>query len=153
MFVADASTGTVSVISDANDSVVAKVAVGTFPIGIAYDVAHGEIFVTDSSSGAVSVISGTNNSKIATLSVGGNPSGIAYDPGRGELFVTNFYSGTISVISDSLSPSSTSTSTTTSASAGSSKFGVSYLGMVAVDVSLLLALGGIVTIRSRRNAP
>jgi YVTN family beta-propeller protein len=116
------SAGTISVISDANNSVVATIPVGSYPEGLAYDSAKGELFVTnysnvpssinatDFKAGSVSVISDTTNTVVATVPVGPTPGAIAYDSSRGELFVTSEGSsatsvarasvGTVSVISD-----------------------------------------------------
>ncbi len=117
-----ASAGMVSVISDATNSVVATVAVGSDPNGIAYDAAKGELFVTNAgrnpsdisaanfNTGVVSVISDATNTVVATVPVGPFPQGIAYDSIKGELFVTNggktatssspATAGSVSVISD-----------------------------------------------------
>ena len=90
----------VTVISDATNSVVGTVLVGTQPSGLAYDSARGEVFVTNSNSNSVSVIMGTNDSVVATINVGhvpyGNP---AWDGSQGELFVPNAGSNSLSVIS------------------------------------------------------
>ena len=116
------SAGMVSVISDATNSVVATVAVGSDPNGIAYDAAKGELFVTNAgrnpsdisaanfNTGVVSVISDATNTVVATVPVGPFPQGIAYDSIKGELFVTNggktatssspATAGSVSVISD-----------------------------------------------------
>jgi YVTN family beta-propeller protein len=102
VFVANAGSGTVSVISDATNAVVATVGVGSYPEGVAYDSGKGEVFVTNfDSSGTASVISDATNAVVATVSVGGEPQGIAYDSGGGEVFVADFASsGYVSVVSD-----------------------------------------------------
>ena len=58
VFVANAYSRSVSVISDSNNQVVTTVTVGSGPLGVAYDSGKGEIFVANSVSGTVSVISG-----------------------------------------------------------------------------------------------
>jgi YVTN family beta-propeller protein len=118
-----ATAGTVSVISDATNSVTASIPVGSDPDGIAYDSAKGEIFVLNAGkipgdvnasnfdNGTVSVISDASNSVVATLPVGPFPQGIAYVPDKGEFYVgfggktatssSPANSGGVSVISDS----------------------------------------------------
>ncbi len=113
----DASAGTLSVISDATNTVVATVPLGDFPSAIAYDSGKGELFVandgktpsdtsaSNTATGAVNVISDTTNSVVATLTVGPFPDGIAYDSAKGELFVASSGStstaGSVAVVSDS----------------------------------------------------
>ncbi|MFI5414983.1 MAG: PKD domain-containing protein, partial [Candidatus Lutacidiplasmatales archaeon] len=94
------NTHNVSVISDANNSVVATVSVGCSPASVAYDAGRSEVFVGNFESKNVSVISDTNNTVVATVAVGDYPLAIAYDPALGEVFVANSGSGTVSVISD-----------------------------------------------------
>ena len=94
------NSNTVSVISDATNSVVATVNVGSSPDGAAYDSGQGEVFVANSGSNTVSVISDSSNTVTAAVNVGSNPFGVAYDSGKGEVFVPNFGSNTVSVISD-----------------------------------------------------
>jgi len=101
VFVTDFGADSVSVISDASNSVVATVPVGHFPDRIAYDSGKGEVFVTNVGDNTVSVISDTSDTVVATVAVGTYPYGIAYDSGKGEVFVTNYDSNTTSVINDS----------------------------------------------------
>jgi YVTN family beta-propeller protein len=112
----DYVNGSVSVISDSTDKVVAAVNVEASPTGVAYDPAKGEVFVADSGSNTTSIISDTTNSVVATVPVGDDPNGIAYDFGNGNVYVANYgkvdfnasasggvYAGTggsVSVISD-----------------------------------------------------
>ena len=108
IFVANSNSevfgGTVSVISDTNNTVVATVSAEAYdPSGVAYDSAKGEVFVTDYLSDTISIISDTTNTVVAVVNVGLGPSGIAYDSGKGEVFVANAGGGfgnTVSVISD-----------------------------------------------------
>ena len=99
--------GTVSVISDSDNSVVATINVGQDPEGIVYDSSKGEIFVANTNYNpgsttpcTVSVISDSDNTVVATITVGVAPTGMTYDSGKGEIFVSNQDSGTLSVISD-----------------------------------------------------
>ena len=100
IFVTNSNSGTVSVISDNTNSVVATIPVGKYPEGTAYDPAKGEIFVTNLFSSNISVISDKTNSVIATIPTGPNPYWEAYDPAKGEIFVTDL-GNSIYVISDS----------------------------------------------------
>ena len=79
VFVPNNGDGTVSVISDSTDTVVATVTVGQYPVGIAYDASMGEIFVTNSGANSVSIISDSTNQVVATIPVGSGPEGAAYD--------------------------------------------------------------------------
>ncbi len=108
IFVQNHSDGTISVISDSDNSVVATFPVGDYPQGMAYDSGKGETFESDlddvgevvgSSSPVVRVISDSNNSVVATIpNVVGN---LAYDPAKGEVFVSQYDTNDVCVISDS----------------------------------------------------
>src|SRR5207244_12218952 len=85
---------TVSVISDATNTVVATVNVGLGPEGLAYDNNKGEVFVandgqSNTSTDTVTVISDTGYIVVATITVGGFPCGVAYDSATHEAFVTD----------------------------------------------------------------
>jgi YVTN family beta-propeller protein len=92
--------GTVSVISDSNNTVLANVKVGANPFYLAYDSGRGEMFVTNNGDGTVSVVSDSTNTVVANVTVEGGPWGVAYDSGKGEVFVVNQMWGSVSVISD-----------------------------------------------------
>ncbi len=81
--------------------VIATIAVGASPTGVAYDSSKNEVFVANSGFNTVSVISDSSNSVVATVTVGTSPTGLAYDSAKGEIFVTNHGSNSVSVISDS----------------------------------------------------
>jgi len=151
--------------------------VGSNPDGVAYDSGKGEVFVANAGDSTVSVVSDSQNNVIATVGAGGSPMALAYDSGKGEVFVPGYGSGMVSVISDvslgsgtstssSAAPSSTTSSsppstgtttsgTTASSTASSSSSGSSlaiswsYLGVVAINVALLLALSGLAVARKR----
>ncbi len=93
VFVTNAGSDTVSVISDKTNAVVATVPMRYAPYALAYDSSKGEIFVTNGNAqttlGTVSVISDSTNTVVANITVGTDPGGIAYDPSKGEIFVTN----------------------------------------------------------------
>lgn len=101
IFVTNLFQGTISVVSDTTNSLVASVNVGAVPQGLAYDSAKGEIFVAMGDSDVVSVISDSTNTVVANITVQVDPFGVAYDSAKGEIFVSNQASGTVSVISDS----------------------------------------------------
>jgi YVTN family beta-propeller protein len=68
------------VISDATNTVIKTITVGTIPEGVAFDSNKKEVFVTnDVSPGTVSVISDATNTVTATITVGSDPVGIAFD--------------------------------------------------------------------------
>jgi YVTN family beta-propeller protein len=115
LFVADFDS--VSVLSDASDTVVATVPLGTpgfQPGSLAYDPSTGQIFVL-SYSGNVTVISDTNDSIVSRIpipetrvgtyveSLQLNGLGIAYDGRTGQVFVTaqvNFTKTNVTIVSD-----------------------------------------------------
>src|SRR5207245_6543864 len=93
-FVANPDSHTVSVISDATNTVVATIPVGSSPTGVAYDTGKGEVFVTNEGSDNVSVISDATNAVVATIPVGAYPIGLTEDSRKGEVFVANGGVGT-----------------------------------------------------------
>ena len=108
IFVANAGSGTVSVISDSTYAVVATIPAGNSPFGVAYDSSKSEIFVTNVGDDTVSVISDSSNTVVATVPVGDAPGGVTDDSGKNEIFVTNsfdnswtgYVSDTVKVVSD-----------------------------------------------------
>jgi YVTN family beta-propeller protein len=97
-------TYSVWVISDINNTVVAKIPVSYCPSDLIYDSGKGEIFIADNTglpnSDSVTVISDSNNTVVANIIVGTDPYNLAYDSGKGEVFVTDFNDNTVAVISD-----------------------------------------------------
>ena len=75
---------------------VANVAVGTGPWGMAYDSSNGYVYATNLNANTVSVISGTT--VVATIPVGNTPAGVGYDSGNGYIYVANNLSNNVSVI-------------------------------------------------------
>ncbi|MFF5449360.1 YncE family protein [Streptomyces sp. NPDC012888] len=59
-------------------SVVATIAVGAQPVGVAVDV-HGRVFVTNRGAGTVSVIESSSHTVSAGIVVGSRPEGVATD--------------------------------------------------------------------------
>jgi len=99
VFVSDVGAygGSVYVISDSSNSVVATVAVGHNPGDMAYDSAKGEVFVANTGSSYISVISDATNKVVANVSSAA--SSLVYVPDQGEVFALG--GSTVSVISDS----------------------------------------------------
>ena len=100
IFVSNSGSKTVSVISDATDTVIATISVGAYPFGVAYDPGRGLVFVTNAGANTVSVISDATNAVVATINVGLYPYGEAVDLAKGEVFVVDEGSNSVSVISD-----------------------------------------------------
>jgi YVTN family beta-propeller protein len=112
VFVANSGSNSVSVISDANNSVVATIPLqsGSLnPVDLTYDSGKGEIFVLNSppdeisfSSSTITVIADSNNSIVATITLGFNSVvGISYDSAKGEIFVAGQNpGGPVTIISD-----------------------------------------------------
>jgi YVTN family beta-propeller protein len=99
LYVANAGSNNVSVISGASNTVVASVPVGSDPRGIAYDSNNNDIYVNDEGSGTASVISGKTNTVIATIpSVNGEGEHTTakYDPNNGEIYMCS--DGSVAVI-------------------------------------------------------
>ena len=94
-----------SVISDVNNSVVAKIPLPYSPSAIAYDSSKGPKYsqptmTASQVSDPVIVVSDSNNSVIASMYAGAVPYYLTYDSGKGEVFVTDSSSNTVAVISD-----------------------------------------------------
>ncbi len=113
LYVSNLYGNCVTVISDANNSIVTTVNLGNqsenggqglIPGDLVYDSGRGEVFVLDegaervvgsypnnvlTTSGVVSVISTSTNAVVASIPVDDAPNAIAYDPARGEIFVGN----------------------------------------------------------------
>jgi YVTN family beta-propeller protein len=87
--------GTVAVLNDTSNRVVAVVTVQAGAEGITYDSGKGEIFVADSTTQNVSVVNDTTNLVVATIPIApaagttGTPTGVVYDSAKGEVFVTD----------------------------------------------------------------
>ncbi|MGP8057771.1 MAG: hypothetical protein ACLP9K_09260 [Nitrososphaerales archaeon] len=80
-----ATSGTVSVISGATDTLVSTIAVGGDSTGLAFDPVNGYIYATGS--GGVSVISGITNTVISTVEPSVLAQYVASDPINAEIYV------------------------------------------------------------------
>jgi YVTN family beta-propeller protein len=96
-----AGSGSVSVINDTTNQVVATITVGNAPAGIAYDELTGDAYVSNQGNNSLSVISAASNTVVGTIAVGTSPSAVAIDYSTNEVAVTNTASGTVSIINAS----------------------------------------------------
>jgi gliding motility-associated-like protein len=97
-YIANTSSGTVSVINTATQVVIATITAGTNPIGVSVSPDGSKAYVTNQGSSTISVINTTTNTVIATIPVGAIPAGISVSPDGSRAYVTNYSSGSVSVI-------------------------------------------------------
>jgi YVTN family beta-propeller protein len=97
-YIANSSSNNVSVIDTASNSVVATVAVGDMPYGVAVNPAGTRVYVINQSANSFSVIDTASNSVIATVAVGDMPYGVAVNPAGTRVYVTNLSANSVSVI-------------------------------------------------------
>jgi YVTN family beta-propeller protein len=93
-----ASSGTVSAVSTATNTVVATIPVENQPFGVALSPDGGSVYVTNRLSNTVSVIATLTNTVTATITVGTQPWGLAVTPDGSKVYVANFENNTVSVI-------------------------------------------------------
>ena len=99
VYVTNYSSGTVSVIDEATNTVTHTIPVGGgFPYGVAVDPGTHTVYVTNNSAGTVSVIDEATSTVTATVPVGVFPYEVAVDPATHTAYVANANSGTVSVI-------------------------------------------------------
>jgi YVTN family beta-propeller protein len=111
IFVANSGSGSVDIVSDVNDALVATMPDPNFQAsdtyeGIAIDTSTDEVLVTTRSTPLVSVFSETAVRFEGTVTVAGaspspgypTPWGIAFDPQNGRTYVADSYSGEVSVL-------------------------------------------------------
>src|SRR5271155_3787024 len=89
IFVSNALSDSVSVISDMTNTVLATVPVGIGPWGMAYDPDQNEVFVANEESQTLSVINASPAAVTATITLGesNNPAAITFDVNNGALYV------------------------------------------------------------------
>jgi len=101
-YVTNLSSNLVSVISTKSNTVVANVAVGSRPVGVAVTPNGAFAYVSDSALfgglSGISVINTRTNTVVATVPVGLDPQGLAFVPGGAFAYVANQLSNTVSVI-------------------------------------------------------
>lgn len=98
-YVANAASGSVSVISTATNHVTGIVHVGGHPAGVTVSPDGTRAYVTNQGyPGSVSVIDTATNQVTATIEGLSHPYGVAVAPGGTHIYVTNPPLGTVSVI-------------------------------------------------------
>ncbi len=97
-YISNYGSNNVSVIDTATNTVVATVAVGANPEGVAVNPAGTRAYVTNFVSNNVSVIDTAANTVVATVAVGISPTGVAVNPAGTFAYVANYGSNTVSVI-------------------------------------------------------
>jgi YVTN family beta-propeller protein len=89
VYVTDAYSDTVSVISGTTNTVIATIPVGADPYGAVFDSTNGDIYVTNSGSTYVSVISGSTNTIVAEIPGELGLYGGTFDTSNGDVYVTD----------------------------------------------------------------
>jgi YVTN family beta-propeller protein len=97
-YVTNVRSNNVSVIDTATNQVVATVAVGSTPFGVAVTSDGTHTYVTNRDSNSVSVIDTATNQVVTTVAVGSQPLGVAITPDGAHAYVTNANSPNVSVI-------------------------------------------------------
>jgi len=97
-YIAHQVTNNVSVIDTATNTVVASVAVGSGPFGVAVNPGGTRVYVANFQSNNVSVIDAASNAVVASVAVGSRPFGVAVSPPGTRAYVTNSNDNTVSVI-------------------------------------------------------
>ena len=98
VYVADSSNNEVIVVNLANKSVIKKIAVGYYPVGIAINSKTNVINVTNYGSDSISVIDGDTDELLGYIPVGNGPWGIAVNDSTNRIYVVDSGEDTISVI-------------------------------------------------------
>ena len=97
-YVADPHTSTVSVIDTASNKLVATIADGVYPWGLAITPDGSRVYVADTVSNSAVVIDTASNKVVATVAVGNNPIGAAVTPDGSRAYVANAFANSVSVI-------------------------------------------------------
>ena len=98
------SNGTVAVISEATNSLIGKIVVGSTSNAIGVDSANNETYVVNDQTNSVYAINDSTNTVVANITVGISPDAVAFDPSNGKVFVANGVltntsnSGSVSII-------------------------------------------------------
>lgn len=88
----------VQVIDPTTNTVVATVAVGISPRGVAVTPSRSKVYATNGGSNNVSAIDAGTNMVISTIPVGTEPNGVAVHPNGTRAYTANTVSGTVTVI-------------------------------------------------------
>jgi len=97
-YISNADSNDVSVIDTATNTVVATVAVGNSPFGVAVSSDGSRAYVANAFSSDVSVIDTSTNTVVATIALENSPYGVAITPDGTRAYVTNPVSNSVSVI-------------------------------------------------------
>lgn len=99
LYIANWGTNILTVISGANDSILANITVGTEPGGpvnaVSYDPVTGDIYVPNSQSDTISVISGSSQTVVTSYQTAETPLAMAYEPANGDIYVASFWNVTV----------------------------------------------------------
>ena len=97
-YITNQNSNNVSVIDIATNTVVATVAVGLNPEGVAVNPVDALVYVANFNSNNVSVIDTASNTAVGSVAVGTGPRGVAVNPAGTRVYVTNYNSNNVSVI-------------------------------------------------------
>ena len=100
-YISNADSNSVSVIDTSTDTVVATVAVGNSPFGVAVKPDGTRAYVANAFSSDISVIDTLSNTVIATIALDNTPYGMAITPDGTRAYVTNPVANGVSVIDTS----------------------------------------------------
>jgi len=101
VYVTNAGTDNVTVISGTEIKVVGAVPVGSGPRAPVLDPADGNIYVANNGSNNLSVISATTNTPVGSVATGANPAPPVFDNASGKLYVPNTGSANVSAVPSS----------------------------------------------------
>ena len=100
-YVSNSFDNTVSVIRTSDNEVIANVAVGEWPYGVAISPDGEYVYVTNTGDDTVSVIRTCDHTVTATIGVGPSPGGVFVSPDGSYVYTANNDDNTVSVIDTS----------------------------------------------------
>jgi YVTN family beta-propeller protein len=89
IYVADYSTGEVTVIGTIASTFAWNIPVPGNPVGVAYAASNGYVYVTNGLSNTISVIDPTTGGVVETMLTGSNPTGVAFAPSNNCVYVAS----------------------------------------------------------------
>ncbi len=101
IYVTNANSNSVSVISGVTWVPTTTIAVGVRPVGIAFNQPRAEIYVANGASGDISVIDCASNRAVATIATGAGSYGVAFSHDGTRAYVSNAGSKTVTIIDTS----------------------------------------------------
>jgi len=110
LYIADALSNNVSVISGSTHAEIASIPVGSVPVSVTYDRANGYLYAENGLSGNVSIINGSSNQVVGSITPGSYPWAGAYDTSNGDLYFADAGSDSVAVVNASTYDSVTSVS-------------------------------------------